>query len=327
MPRRSNDFQRFVALIERLSASPTAKVTESWEQRDGDNGPVREIDVVITDTINGIPLRIGIECRDHARVQTASWIDELIGKYRDLPVDVVVAVSSSGFSRGARDKAARAGIRTFTLREALASDWIEHAIRDIAVGFVEVDSQLVGCVAHIPAPDPPVPEGANFEEWIVEGPFGEEKATVVAVCNGLYLAEHRNAIQALLAKRSVREAERAGRLPFDFHLPFRLADRFLVAPDGQRRRISGLEIRIAGTATYVAVTQRSFTYANKIATVASMSDSEGSKHEVTLVHSTNASVPIIRWHHSLTPLEAVTHAKASAKSRKRQPKRGSRFHG
>jgi hypothetical protein len=51
------------------------------------------------------------------------WIDALLGKYRDLPVDRIVAVSRTGFTAGAQAKANATKVETRTLREALAANW------------------------------------------------------------------------------------------------------------------------------------------------------------------------------------------------------------
>jgi hypothetical protein len=47
----------------------------------------------------------------------------LVGKYRDLEVNKIVAVSKSGFSEGAQDKATFNRIDILTLEEALEKDW------------------------------------------------------------------------------------------------------------------------------------------------------------------------------------------------------------
>ena len=122
MPKRSNDFQRFIAILERLAASPTARVVESSELAEYPKSSPRELDILVEDTVSGHPIRIAVECRDYKRKQDKTWIDTLVGKYRDLQIDKVVAVSSSGFTKGAIEKAAAVGISALTLRAAIEAD-------------------------------------------------------------------------------------------------------------------------------------------------------------------------------------------------------------
>jgi hypothetical protein len=64
-----------------------------------------------------------IECRDRARKDSVSWIEEIIGKARSLPVDKIVAVSTSGFTAAAQKKASENGIVTLSIENALETDW------------------------------------------------------------------------------------------------------------------------------------------------------------------------------------------------------------
>jgi hypothetical protein len=38
---------------------------------------------------------MAVECRDYTRQQNIQWVDQLIGKYKDLKVNKIIAVSSS----------------------------------------------------------------------------------------------------------------------------------------------------------------------------------------------------------------------------------------
>lgn len=80
------------------------------------DGTEREVDVLLTFSQSGLPVRIAIECRNWRIKHDVAWIDLLIGKYRDLGIDKVVAVSSTGFTPAAIAKAKDVGIVTLTLR-------------------------------------------------------------------------------------------------------------------------------------------------------------------------------------------------------------------
>ena len=72
-------------------------------------------------------MTIAVECRDRARPADIEWIDALIGKYDDMPVNRVVAVSRMGFTSGAKKKASENGIIYWTLEEAHQQDhWVNH---------------------------------------------------------------------------------------------------------------------------------------------------------------------------------------------------------
>jgi hypothetical protein len=88
-------------------------------------GKKREIDILIEAKISEIPIAIAIECRDHQkRKQSVTWIEELLGKYRDIPeINKIIAVSRSGFARTALAKAKHYGLEALTLTEAKDLDW------------------------------------------------------------------------------------------------------------------------------------------------------------------------------------------------------------
>lgn len=119
MPKRSNDFQRLVAAIERQLAPLGAVVTESKLIKEKNSDTEREVDIAIESQVGQHRVLIAVECRDRSRPENLEWIDGLIGKYRDLPVEKVVAVSRSGFTRTATKKAKEVNISTVTLEAAI----------------------------------------------------------------------------------------------------------------------------------------------------------------------------------------------------------------
>lgn len=124
MPKRTNDFQSMIALIERQLAPKGARVTESKLLRDQREGEEREIDILIEIEIGDHPIKIGVECINQGRPASVEWIDKILGKYRNLPINKVVAVSQSGFTKSALKKATGANIETLTLKEGAKTDWL-----------------------------------------------------------------------------------------------------------------------------------------------------------------------------------------------------------
>ena len=148
VPQRSNEFQRLIVRIEAALGGDAATVTESAQLPERDGGTLREVDILVEGVINRTPIRVAIETRDHGRAQSVEWIDRLIGKYRDLPVDRIVAVSRSGFSEAAKVKAGANRISAVDFAEALAADWeaefraffpkavaVRFWLRDVGVQF------------------------------------------------------------------------------------------------------------------------------------------------------------------------------------------------
>jgi len=123
MAKRSNLFQRIVhALYEALKPAG-GTVTESAQVLEATSGAPREVDILAETAAYGTPVRIAVEVRGRAKTDDVQWIDALVGKYRDLNIDKVVAVSASGFSEAARRKAASARIQLLSATEAATHDW------------------------------------------------------------------------------------------------------------------------------------------------------------------------------------------------------------
>ena len=125
MPKRTNDFQRLVKRIHTALAGTAAEVEESALVKEKNSSAQREVDVLISTTVAGHKIRVAIECRDHTRGQDITWIDSLIGKYTNLDVDKVIAVSHTPFGNSAVEKAQQNNIEVLTLEEAGAVDWVE----------------------------------------------------------------------------------------------------------------------------------------------------------------------------------------------------------
>ncbi|GJG87292.1 hypothetical protein tb265_24730 [Gemmatimonadetes bacterium T265] len=121
VPRQSSDVQQLIAAISRQLAE-RARVTE-WLLLPDRDGTPREVDVLVDVTTRSRPVRIAIEYGAGTRPVGVGWIEQLHGKYRDLPVDHVVAVAKGGFTPAARTTAAVRQIRLLTLAEARRADW------------------------------------------------------------------------------------------------------------------------------------------------------------------------------------------------------------
>ncbi len=122
MPKRSNAFQQLIYAIQH-SISDGSKVSESEFLIDKQTGAEVEVDIVIETTVNDFPVIISIEVRDRKRPATVEWIRESIGKHATLPTNKLVLVSSSGFTKEAKQKAEQNSIDALTLDEAEELEW------------------------------------------------------------------------------------------------------------------------------------------------------------------------------------------------------------
>ena len=123
MSQVSKKFELQITRIHQLIEQPDAEVTWDDHIPDPDNPEqLRQIDISIK--------RDGkftlIECRIHKKRQDVKWIEELIGRRKSLCADAIIAVSASGFTRGAILKAKSHGvilrdIQSLTVQEI--SNW------------------------------------------------------------------------------------------------------------------------------------------------------------------------------------------------------------
>src|SRR5918994_4742947 len=77
MPKRTNSFQRLVAIVEDQLQPLGVEVTESKEFRDSVTGKLREVDIAIGTKVGVHSVTIGIECIDHKRPAAVTWIERI----------------------------------------------------------------------------------------------------------------------------------------------------------------------------------------------------------------------------------------------------------
>ena len=121
MPKRTNKFQQLIYLIH--SQLTDCKVVESAPFVDRRSGEQREVDIAIFSKIANYPVVIGIECRDHKRPQSSTWVEEMWAKHQALSTTSLVLVSSSGFYKPALKTASALGIEALTFEQATPEFW------------------------------------------------------------------------------------------------------------------------------------------------------------------------------------------------------------
>lgn len=107
MSKESDDFEKQITRIHVLLEGANAEVTWNEKIPDPDNpSQPRQIDF----TIKNAGVFIIGECRFRKTREDVQWIEELIGRKISLKADGVIAVSSTGFTQGAIQKASAYGI-------------------------------------------------------------------------------------------------------------------------------------------------------------------------------------------------------------------------
>ena len=146
----SEKFEQQIRRLHELLEQPGSEVTWNDHLPDPDNpSQPRQIDV----TIKRDGKLTLVECRIHNDRQDVQWIEELIGRRLSFRADAVIAVSASGFTKGAILKAKSFGIilRDFsTLTEEEISAWGHlthvsltfHQFREVALTYRFSPDQL-----------------------------------------------------------------------------------------------------------------------------------------------------------------------------------------
>ncbi len=122
MPKRTNSFQRLVALLNKVLGA-SARVTESAMVSDKVAQTLREVDVLIESEEAGYPVRIAIEVSSTGRKADAPWVEKMRAKHADLDTDVLILVSESGMTRAGLAKAGHYNLRVLSVEEIKNVDW------------------------------------------------------------------------------------------------------------------------------------------------------------------------------------------------------------
>lgn len=86
---------------------------------DPDTGRLRQVDILVR-TKDG--QKIHVECRDHSAKQDVKWIEELYGRKLSLGANLIIGVSSSGFTEPAKKKAKALGVLVKEIKDSTARD-------------------------------------------------------------------------------------------------------------------------------------------------------------------------------------------------------------
>lgn len=257
MPKRSNDFQLLVKVIhDAMAKIDGATATESALLREPDGTP-REIDILFEQSVAGVTLRLAIECRDRSRPSDVEWIDGLIGKFTNLPIDKVIAVSRRGFSEAAKRKAWASNIELRVLSECITHEWSEEFIQ-LGMAVFEFKPYLEEVtITFDPVPDGPIVPDTLFES--TGTPTGHTITQLVQACFFNHVIPKVKAFveQEFLAKLPPLAALDK---KWEITVPVDVNDIWVYSPSAQRIRVVMLTYLVNATSTTKSADVKRFKY-------------------------------------------------------------------
>jgi hypothetical protein len=221
------------------------------------SGPT-EVDVLIESQVGPHPIRIALECRDHKRKQDRQWVQQMIGKYAHLPVQKVIAVSRSGFTKKAYACAAHSPtVELLTFRDVHQRDWPAEVAR-WKMAIVTWHTRLIGArVTYVQSPPPNI-SGEALLACAVADQTGHAVSTIEQDMVNLLKRNAERSVRdfggqhlpEIMAKQPGEEVE--------IEVPYTAHDRFLVAPDGSRHQIQEIVLLFR---THYELQDQPFAYA------------------------------------------------------------------
>jgi hypothetical protein len=130
-----------VQALEQLLAGGPVEIRSPDFIMGRNSGTSREVDVSLRSQVGSVSVLVIIECRDRAKPQDVTWIEQLASKREDVDADKAVAVSAGGFSAGARNLARSKQVDLRSLEELephIVYDWLTDETMDYRTRHVDV---------------------------------------------------------------------------------------------------------------------------------------------------------------------------------------------
>ncbi len=141
MPRAGRSLELLVQALEQLLAGAPVEIRSPDFIMGRNSGTSREVDVSLRSQVGSVSVLVIIECRDRAKPQDVTWIEQLASKREDVGADKAVAVSAGGFSAGARNLARSKQVDLRSLEELephIVYDWLTDETMDYRTRHVDV---------------------------------------------------------------------------------------------------------------------------------------------------------------------------------------------
>lgn len=129
MVRKGRGAELILKELESFSLGDLAEIKSPDRILDSETGTKREVDVSIRCSVGTHNFLTVIECRDRKPPQDVTWIEQITGKTKAIKADKIIAVSTSGFTEGAKRKAEKNNIVLRTLEEfnvAETISWLKN---------------------------------------------------------------------------------------------------------------------------------------------------------------------------------------------------------
>jgi len=147
VPRKGRELEKLVATLEGILSRKDVEIKSPDYIVGVNSGSRREIDVSLRTKVGSHEVLITLECRDRQKTDDVTWIEQLATKRADILASKTVAISSSGFSKGARRTAARLGIELRSV-ESITTESIADWIRMSTLTKVVNHAELLGVEIH-----------------------------------------------------------------------------------------------------------------------------------------------------------------------------------
>lgn len=123
--REGRQLEELIAILEKAICGTDIQIKSPDIIKDKVTGEGREVDVSLRGVVGSHDILIILECRDRKAPQDVTWIEQLASKRDDIRANKAIAVSSSGFTRGAIEKARDRGIELRTLEDIKPEEILE----------------------------------------------------------------------------------------------------------------------------------------------------------------------------------------------------------
>lgn len=168
---KSREFELLTSRIEAALAPTGARIKSPDRIRDKISGQFREVDASIRYAVGSVELLITIECRDRARTQDVTWIEQIATKRAHVGADRTVAVSSTAFSDAAITAAQAHGISVRVISEITdedirsLTDQLEVTVTTVTLELGRMALTYVETLAESPALAVQALELWNTQGW------------------------------------------------------------------------------------------------------------------------------------------------------------------
>lgn len=182
MPKRTNEFQELMALIEHSFARKDDKITSPAMVKVVGLETEREIDILHETAAGMFRIKVAIEAKDEGRPIDVTAFESYAAKYRGegrVAVDKFVLVSRHGFTKAAKEKARLMDVPLLTLQEAKDFDWSalpQHSLFPRVKAFRFQGPPHICRIEYKPALEPKVELQASLEGRLI-CPHGHDHGT------------------------------------------------------------------------------------------------------------------------------------------------------